>query len=49
VNKNIKLKRYKVENENVIFESSKGKKFIVRPTGVSLLMTENKEYKKLLI
>jgi len=48
-NKNIKLKRYKVENENVIFESSKGKKFIVRPTGVSLLMTENKEYKKLLI
>jgi len=48
-NKNIKLKRYKVENENVIFESVKGKKFIVRPTGVSLLMTENKEYKKLLI
>ena len=48
-NKNIKLKRYKVENENVIFESSKGRKFVVRPTGVSLLMTENKEYKKLLI
>lgn len=47
--KNIKLKRYKIVNENVIFETSKGKTFIVKPTGVSLLMTENKEYKKLLI
>lgn len=47
--KNIKLKKYKVENENIIFESVKGKRFIVKPNGVSLLMTENKEYKKLLI
>lgn len=48
-NKNIKLKKYKVENDNIIFESVKGKRFIVKPSGVSLLMTENKEYKKLLI
>jgi hypothetical protein len=47
--KNIKLKKYKVENDNIIFESVKGKTFIVKPTGVSLLMTENKEYKKLII
>ena len=48
-NKNIKLKKYKVENDNIIFESVKGKRFIVRSNGISLLMTENKEYKKLLI
>ena len=48
-NKNIKLKKYKVENDNIIFESVKGRRFIVKPSGVSLLMTENKEYKKLLI
>lgn len=48
-NKNIKLKKYKIENDNIIFESVKGKRFIVKPNGISLLMTENKEYKKLLI
>ena len=48
-NKNIKLKRYRIENENVIFESEKGKVFVVTPKGVSLLMTENQTYKKLLI
>jgi hypothetical protein len=48
-NKNIKLKKYRVENDNIIFESTKGKRFVVKPNGVSLLMTENKEYKKLLI
>jgi hypothetical protein len=47
--KNIKLKRYKIVNENIIFESTKGKTFVVKPSGVSLLMTENKEFKKLLI
>ena len=39
----------KIENDNIIFESVKGKRFIVKPNGISLLMTENKEYKKLLI
>lgn len=48
-NKNIKLKKYKVEGDNIIFESVKGKIFVVKPSGVSLLMTENKEYRKLLI
>jgi hypothetical protein len=48
-NKNIKLKKYRVENDNIIFESTKGKRFVVTPNGISLLMTENKEYKKLLI
>jgi hypothetical protein len=48
-NKNIKLKKYKVDNDNIIFESVKGKRFVVKPNGTSLLMTENKEYKKLLI
>lgn len=47
--KNIKLKKYRVENDNIIFESTKGKRFVVTPKGISLLMTENKEYKKLLI
>jgi hypothetical protein len=48
-NKNIKLKKYKVETDNIIFESVKGRRFVVKADGVSLLMTENKEYKKLLI
>jgi hypothetical protein len=48
-NKNIKLKKYKVDNDNIIFESVKGKIFVVKPNGTSLLMTENKEYKKLLV
>lgn len=48
-NKNIKLKKYKIDNDNIIFESVKGKRFVVKPSGISLLMTENKEYKKLLI
>jgi hypothetical protein len=48
-NKNIKLKKYKVDNDNIIFESVRGKRFVIKPNGISLLMTENKEYKKLLI
>ena len=47
--KNIKLKRYRIENESIIFESQKGKIFVITPNGVPLLMTENKTYKKLLI
>jgi hypothetical protein len=47
--KNIKLKKYKIDNENIVFESTKGKTFVVKSDGVSLLMTENKKYRKLLI
>lgn len=47
-NKNIKIKRYKINGEDIIFESVKGKRFIVKSNGNSLLMTENKKFKKLL-
>lgn len=48
-NKSIKLGKYKLHNENIIFESTKGKRFVIKPDGISLLMTENKNYKKLIL
>lgn len=47
--KGIKLKRYKIQDNNIIFETTKGKNFVVKSNGTSLLLTENKVYKKLLI